>query len=347
MNPRIAKTCSLTAFSTLLIGLTAMPAEAWGNHRQLTQEILGDVAWLSHAEFRQIDVTPYRYAEDDRTPVAPDFQPIYVDRLIGEKTTAREILLRYVDEPDWGMDDDLEVSPFQGLSGGSKAYRHRRDYYLGGVLQLGHAHRRADHFYRMAKLAFSREDAYWGFRFLARALHYLEDMGQPLHARPFLMRQLPAAGFSVTKLKVRSTNYQNYYEAWVDEQLAKQQRAGSGPWLTAIRDANEGPIRSVKDACKALSVYSHQSADQLLKANDQYWPTKVKRMDAIIPIDQRLLDPPQPPEGIATLEAITEKALHVTAKVSKGFLDYAYRDAIRAPRQNDPDAGWGGLGDLD
>ncbi len=347
MNPTIAKTLSLTAFSALLIGMTAMPAHAWGDHRLLTREILGDASWLSKPEFRQIEVTPYGYAEHDRSPYAPGFQPIYVDRLVGEKTTAREILLRYVDEPDWGMDDDLSLSPLQGMAGGSKGYRHQRYYYLGGVLRVGDAHGRAEHFYRMSKLAFGKGDSYWGFRFLARSLHYVEDMGQPLHTRPFRMRQILGVGLNLDKLKNLSSNYHHYYEAWVSDRLAKQQRSGSGNWVGAIREADAGNIHSVKEATKALSAYSHKHADQLLEASEGYWPSKVKRTDAIAPIDPRLLAPPKPPAGWETLDKLTTNALHVTAKVSKGFLAFAYRDAITQSRPRSPDSGWGGLSDLD
>jgi hypothetical protein len=347
MSPTIAKTLSFTAFSAMLIGLSAMPAQAWSDHRLLTREILGDVSWLSNPEFRQIEVTPYPYEKDDSGPYAPGFQPIYVDRLVGEKTTAREILLRYVDEPDWGMDEGLELSFLQGLAGGSKGFRHQRYYYLGGVLRVGDAHGRAEHFYRMSKLAFGKGDAYWGFRFLARSLHYVEDMGQPLHTRPFRLRQIPEAGFSPEKLKTLATNYHHYYEAWVSDRLSKQQRSGSGNWVEAIRDADPGEIRSVKEASKALSAYSHKHADQLLEVNERYWPRKVKQMAEIIPIDARLLDPPKPPDGWEKLNTLTANALHVTAKVSKGFLAFAYRDAITQTRPRNPDSGWGGLTDLD
>ena len=346
-NPAIAKTLTLAALSVALIAGFGAPARAWGDHRLLTREILGDITWLSQPEFRQIEVTPYQYTDADRSPYASTFQPIYVDRLVGEKTTAREILLRYVDEPDWGMDDDLSLSPLQSLAGGSKGYRHQRFYYLGGVLQVGDAHKRAEHFYHMSKLAFSKGDPYWGFRFLARSLHYVEDVGQPLHSRPFRMRQLLGVGFNLDKLKTLSTNYHYYYEAWVSDRLAKQQRSGSGNWGSAIREADEGKVKSVKDATKALSAYARQHADELLAVSESYWPNKVKRTDAIAPIDPRLLAPPQPPAGWKTLDRLTENALHVTAKVTKGFLAFAYRDAVTQTQPKSPDAGWGGLRDLD
>ena len=172
-------------------------------------------------------------------------------------------------------------------------------------------------------------------------------MGQPLHTRPFRLRQIPHAGFSPEKLKFLASNTHHYYEAWVSDRLSKQQRSGSGNWVTAIREADAGPVRSVKEASKALASYSNKHADQLLEANERYWPSRVKQMDELVPIDARLLDPPKPPEGWDQLNTLTTNALHVTAKVSKGFLDYAYRDAITQSRPRDPDSGWGGLTDLD
>lgn len=347
MTPVLVKTLMLSASSALMMALTALPAEAWADHRGLTREILADVTWLSEPQYRQITVTPYQYEAEDRGPYAAGFQPIYVDRLVGEKTTAREILLRYVDEPDWGMDAGLSISPLQALAGGSKGFRHQRYYYLGGLVRVGNAPQRADHFYKLSKLAFRRGDAYWGFRFLARSLHYLEDMGQPLHTRAFFPRQLAQAGFNPETLRTRAANTHHYYEAWVAHQLAKQQRSGAGNWVQAIREADVGTIRSVKDATKALATYSYKNSSALLEANLAYWPKRVTRSEAIGPIDSRLLDPPKPPEGWEKLNRLTANALHVTAKVAKGFLAYAYRDAIAQPRPRDPDAGWGGLTDLD
>ncbi len=347
MNPALAKTLSITASSALLIGALAFPAHAWSDHRLLTREILGDTPWLSNPQFRQIEVTPYSYTEADRSAYAPEFQPIYIDRLVGEKTTAREILLRYVDEPNWGMDEGLDLSPFQDLAGGSKGYRHQRYHYLKGVVQVGIAHERAETFYQLAKLAFAKGDAYWGFRFLARSLHYLEDLGQPLHTRPFRLRQILGVGFSLPKLKILAGNYHHYYEAWVSNRLSKQQKAGAGNWVMAIREADPAKVHTAKDAAKALAAYSNKHADRLLEVSESYWPSRVKRTDAIAPIDFRLLDPPTPPRGWETLDKVTTNALHVTAKVSKGFLAFAYSDAIAPSRPKTPDSGWGGLDNLD
>lgn len=347
MTPVFAKTLALTASSAMLIGMIAMPAHAWGDHRALTREILADVPWLTAPEFRRIPVTAYTYAEEDLAVYAPGFRPVYVDRLVGEQTTAREILLRYVDEPDWGMDDELDLSPLQSLAGGSKGYRHQRYYYLGGVLRVGEAPERAAAFYRLSKAAFAKGDAYWGFRFLARALHYMQDMGQPLHTKPFRLREVMHTGLKPEALKILATNYHHYFEAWVADRLTKQQRSGEGNWVRAIRDADAAKVTDVAHAGKALAAYSYKHADPLLKASEAYWPRKVKRTDAIAPIDPRLLDPPSPPEGWETLNRLTENALHVTSKVAKGFLAFAHQDAIAPAKPSNPDAGWGGLSDLD
>ena len=40
-------------------------------------------------------------------------------------TSAAAILTNYADEPDWKMDQDLNLSPLQVLTGGSQGRRHK------------------------------------------------------------------------------------------------------------------------------------------------------------------------------------------------------------------------------
>jgi len=94
-----------------------------------------------------------------------------------------EVLALYSAEPDWGMDYDLKLSPLQKLTGGSQGYRHLR--YGLFFLRAGVAHLRAVYFTEMARTAFRRDDPYWGIRFSARAIHYIEDILTPVHAKPF------------------------------------------------------------------------------------------------------------------------------------------------------------------
>jgi hypothetical protein len=96
---------------------------------------------------------------------------------------AIQVLSLYSVEPDWGMDFGLRLSPLQSLMGGSQGYRHLR--YSLCFLRAGVAHKRTLYFHSLSNRAFRSGDVYWGVRFAARAIHYIEDMLTPFHTKPF------------------------------------------------------------------------------------------------------------------------------------------------------------------
>ena len=110
-------------------------------------------AWLDR--YQSIPVTPYNY--EDKDVYSPRWTIHYVEKNVGEETSAREILMYYSDEPDWGM-DSANVSPFQLLMGDGHGFRHQR--YIFGPFQIGDAPNRAIHFYSLSKKAFAKGDPY-------------------------------------------------------------------------------------------------------------------------------------------------------------------------------------------
>lgn len=101
-----------------------------------------------------------------------------------KKVSARQVLSRYSGEPDWGMDKGLDASQDQGLMGGtdpaktsSQGFRHM-SFLLG---TKGQAPSRAQLYFDLGRRAIAKGHPYWGFRFTAWGLHYLEDMGTPVH----------------------------------------------------------------------------------------------------------------------------------------------------------------------
>jgi len=131
---------------------------------------------------------------------------------IGEKVKASSILINYSDEPDWDLDTNLNLNKIQALTGGSQGYRHMYFSVFGGLLKAGEAPKRANHFFEMSKIAFGKGDNYWGFRFTARAIHYLEDISQPYHTYPAPLDVLFKKFFNVKKLTVLVTNAENKKE---------------------------------------------------------------------------------------------------------------------------------------
>jgi hypothetical protein len=107
--------------------------------------------------------------------------------LKGEKgagVNAKQILSHYSSEPDWGMDKGLDASKHQKLMGGtnpnktsSQGFRHM-SFLLG---TMGEAPQRAQLCFDLGRKAIEKGHPYWGFRFVAWGMHYLEDMGTPVH----------------------------------------------------------------------------------------------------------------------------------------------------------------------
>ena len=105
----------------------------------------------------------------------------------GEQTkpiSARQVLKSYSGEPDWGMDKGLDASKHQGLMGGtdatmtsSQGFRHMS--FLFG--SMGEAPQRAQLMFNLGRKAIEKGHDYWGFRFVAWGMHYLGDMGTPVH----------------------------------------------------------------------------------------------------------------------------------------------------------------------
>ena len=83
---------------------------------------------------------------------------------------------------------------------------------FAGLLKAGDAPKRANHFFEMSKIAFGKGDNYWGFRFAARAIHYLEDVSQPHHAYPVPLDVLFKKFINVKRLTILATNAHYGYE---------------------------------------------------------------------------------------------------------------------------------------
>lgn len=125
---------------------------------------------------------------------------MYVPVAEGEEMSAPDILTAYSDEPDWGMDQELfredfvyGTCPFGSPSGQSSqapfhmAFLHESRVFtaLFPDLKRSFMLSRIRLFKDLAEIAFSAGARYWGWRFTAWAVHYLQDLTQPYHARAF------------------------------------------------------------------------------------------------------------------------------------------------------------------
>lgn len=190
--------------------LSSINAFSWNSHFFYTELAIKNNDWINN--FPEIEITPYTYEDIDHDEYNPEFVIKYLEGEIEEKVKASEILINYSDEPDWDLDTNLDLNKMQALTGGSQGYRHMYFSVFAGLLKAGVAPQRANHFFEMSKIAFEKGDNYWGFRFAARAIHYLEDLSQPYHTYPAPLDVLFKKFFNVNKLTVMVTNAHYGYE---------------------------------------------------------------------------------------------------------------------------------------
>lgn len=136
---------------------------------------------------------------------------------LDKKYPAIHILSLYSAEPDWGMDQDLNLSPLQKFLGGSQGYRHLR-YSLFSI-KTGIPHKMMDYFTLRSREEFKARNVYWGLRLAGRALHYLEDLLTPFHTKPFTEIYLIRNLFKRQSLYYRIYNYHLNYERYVGYHL--------------------------------------------------------------------------------------------------------------------------------
>lgn len=126
---------------------------------------------------------------------------VYVPVADGERIPVIDILATHSDEPDWLMDQDLFLigeygygpipyGPSTGLSSQAPfhlAFLHENPLLKAVLprLRTNFVEERAELFFALARLAFDAGIDYWGWRFTAWGMHYLQDMTQPYHAKVF------------------------------------------------------------------------------------------------------------------------------------------------------------------
>ncbi len=123
---------------------------------------------------------------------------------LGEKVSVREILATYADEPDWYIDFSLwdrkeygyPPQPYGKEEGeSSKAPFHMLFWHENFLTRIfapeitgGFLVERVRLFWILSLFALKEGHPYWGYRFLAWVLHYVQDISQPYHVKsvPFM-----------------------------------------------------------------------------------------------------------------------------------------------------------------
>ncbi|MGB9820660.1 MAG: hypothetical protein ACPLVG_04845 [Pseudothermotoga sp.] len=181
----------------MVLGFYCVITFGWSAHEVLTYLLVKD--FLPNSD-KLIQITPYNY--DEKRVYNKDF--LRLDDYCGEfikscplsnacyyppdpkpidgKVPVWQILTVYSVEPDLGMDEGLQLSPLQNIIGNSQGVRHMK--YNIAIFEFFEGSESFYYFVNMSKEAFNRGDEYWGYRFLARAIHYLEDLSMPYHNTP-------------------------------------------------------------------------------------------------------------------------------------------------------------------
>lgn len=248
----------------LFLVILLNPIFSWSAHREMTEIILKDYVWLKR--YNNIKVTPYTY--NDPSPYNPSYAITYRGEKIGDKIDALTIITRYVTEPDMGMDENLNLNSMQKLTGGSSGWRHQYYIALGGALKLGEAPKRIIHFWNLAKEAFQKKDYYWGFRFFAYSLHYLQDLTQPFHAYPMPLGNVFKNILNLEKLIAQGENHHYTLEDYQEWQITNNNPL----YINVLKNTQAYKIDNPEEAGIKAAWTARNDAGKLWEIQSKLFP---------------------------------------------------------------------------
>ena len=113
------------------------------------------------------------------------------------------------------------------------------------IFAQGDTPNRVEFYFEKSREAFSNGDLYWGFRFLARCIHYLEDVSNPYHTKQtsskFIHWNDPVASTTTV-----TANYHAVWEVYFANALTYEftGKASNHPMMIYL---TRGEIEKVKD----------------------------------------------------------------------------------------------------
>lgn len=296
----------LGLFVVLLIGLSA---QAWDGHDMITTHSLQDIGILQLA----LTETDYVYGELDQDVYNPAFLLEFRHADLDE-VSALEVLSVYSSEPDWDFDNDLDVHWLQALTGGSQGWRHQRYTLLGELIVLGEAPQRAQKFYDLALHAHEQDDLYWAFRFLARSLHFVQDMGQPFHALPMPVHHfLTEHRLNLKNATAVAENAHYNLEAYVEYKLEE----GYEPFILALTGPEAADVVSIEAAAIELNMKMRELAEDQYFRVMEVWPHLAAPTSITLDFTR---DRAQSEHALAELHEIIKKSLRLTAEYTRGVV---------------------------
>lgn len=294
-----------------LFWLRGTPVQAWNGHKQISAHALSSVQGLDQV----VEKTPYTYDIVDNEQYNPSFELKYLLKELPE-IRAYDVLVSYAQEPDWGLDSDLELHTLQILTGGSQGWRHQRYTIFGGQIAFGTAPQRAQHFYDLAQYAYSLGDTYWAYRFLSRSMHYLMDMGQPLHSLP-----LPTADFvfqhklSLKKAARVGENVHHNLESFILSQLTGERQS----FIDALEVGGTKSFGSVSQGAVELNQAVRPMAERQYFLVLKVWPDLAEPTSIRMNFSNYVPNETNP--HMEELLSIIGDSLTLTAQYSRGLIE--------------------------
>jgi len=254
--------------SCLFLGLFISPSHAWEDHFRVTRAVLEAAV----PDSLTVPYQPMGAAETKalrlRLKIRKDYVfPTRLHEVPKKNVGVAEILSTYSDEPDWGADQNLfepdqypelwnEDSPYVGGKKGLKSQGFRHMYFPGKfswrdpivsfqipMRALGEAPDRAALYRDLSKEFFQNGMPYWGYRFLAWSLHYIEDLFQPFHVcqtpnKAFIELDWPGL---LPKIDIAATAEQiGYYHFSYEKWVAEEMQRGKNPLAHALGGGEAG-----------------------------------------------------------------------------------------------------------
>ncbi len=280
---------AISLLSLLLMILTPSTLQAWARHNLITKYALESNESYKNSVTVVTEISSDNSINPEYTPIYtnPDFKNNKIDcnrfmnydldnglyygfegKGLSEKTSIYEILVHFSDEPDWGMDKNINLSFAQKLMAGSQGYRHM--YYPFWTFHLpypfiaqGEAPERAQHFFDRAVEEYKRGNTYAAYRELARSIHYVMDMAQPFHTYQLPLRLIQFdSPFNGTVQAIK--NYHFAYETFVANLLQMEDCASGGMLSKSIKDAEPLITNNSRDLALLIARRSNKIAKRLI-----------------------------------------------------------------------------------
>lgn len=305
----------------------------WTAHDALTYYVVS--SYLSRLPY-EVEITPYIYKAFEKSReyntsklklydytgenYVPEedmsiFKAVFYNSLPKDsKVPAWQILVVYSYEPDLGMDSNLYLTSKQKFTGGSHGWRHME--YRLGPLKFGEASKSVLYFTKLSKIAKSMDDKYWHLRFMARAIHYFEDLGVPFHNLPAPLNEVLKSITDFDKYAEKFTLYHFAYEYYVGYRLWNRYPL----FVNAIVNANPVKITDLKKSINNLMNYSRQKIDEVYEEVEKMLSTKSKYKTR--ELSSIFIEEYAQSGQTGKIDQLTAEILSTVSSYIKGYLEY-------------------------